>query len=207
MADDKKTEKKKLNFLQLLAVSGASVASMCIGSIFGIRGTYIGTGTGTLISGVLAFFFEKMSLKAKDDLRRKAKFFKPEDEDATSMFPAIKVKRSQRPWMLAGLGAGMAVLSAGIALGIFGVIRGTTGTTLGDYTPPRPQPVRTVTETPTAIVTTPDAVIPAESFSASPSPSATTPGISSTPPATVTLTVSPRASISPSATVSPAGSP
>jgi len=147
-------EKKKLNVRQVAMVSLASVVSMGVGSLAGIKGTYIGTGVGTAISGVLAFFFEKASLKARDDLRRKAKFFKPDDEDATSMFPAIKVKRSQRPWMLAAIGVGMALISGGITFGIFGLVKGTTGTTLGNYTPVRaPRIVRTVTETPVSTFT------------------------------------------------------
>jgi hypothetical protein len=191
-------EKKKLNVVQLIAVSFASVASMCIGSAFGIRGTYIGTGIGTLISGVIAFVIEKFSLRTHDKIRQQVSHLTASDEDATSMFPAIKVKRSQRPWLLTGIAAGMALISAAIALGIFGIVRGATGTTLGNYTPERPQVVPTVTETPTDIVTPTFTESPPESFSA-PSEAPFTPTPTVTVTATSTLTPSPTADSTPTA--------
>ena len=196
-------KKKKLNLLQLLAVSGASVASMCIGSLLGIRGTYIGTGVGTLISGVLAFIFEKSSLKARDKVRRQTAFLKPDDEDATSMFPAIKVRRSQRPWLLAGAAVLMALVSAGIALGIFGVVKA-SGTTLGNYTPVAPVSAPAVTVTPTVTSSETDTFTPSASATAPASPTVT-------PTVTRTITATPSPDASPDAqadsTPSPTGTP
>ena len=198
MTEEKK--EKKLNVLQLTAVSLASVGAMCFGSIFGIRGTYIGTGVGTLISGILAYIFEKMSIKTKDRIRSQNWFFHSEDEDATSMFPAIKVKRSQRPWLLTALAMGMALVSAGIAFGVFGIVKATAGTTLGDYsTPPkRTQTAPAVTVTPTVTSSPEDTFTPSESFSESSSPIVT-------PTDTITVTATPSAS--PDSSPSPSPSP
>ena len=195
MTEEKK--EKKLNVLQLTAVSLASVGAMCFGSIFGIKGTYIGTGVGTLISGILAYIFEKMSIKTKDRIRSQNWFFHSEDEDATSMFPAIKVKRSQRPWLLTALAMGMALVSAGIAFGVLGIVKATAGTTLGDYsTPRRTQTAPAVTVTPTVTSSPEDTFTPSESFSESSSPIVT-------PTDTITVTATPSVSPDASPSISP----
>ena len=184
-------KKKKLNVLQLIAVSFAAVASMFIGSAFGIKGTYAGAGVGTMLSGVIAFLFEKASVRAHDRIRKQQWFLKPDDEDATSMFPAIKVKRSQRPWLLTALAAGMALLSAAASFGILGIAKAATGTTLGNYSPVRPvvhpAATKTVTDTPTPSFTESEPVSTTE-------PPSPTPSVRTT-----TVTASPSPSASPDA--------
>lgn len=182
-------KKKKLNVLQLIAVSFAAVASMFIGSAFGIKGTYAGAGVGTMLSGVIAFLFEKASVRAHDRIRKQQWFLKPDDEDATSMFPAIKVKRSQRPWLLTALAAGVALLSAGAAFGILGIAKAATGTTLGNYSPASrtvsPAVTKTVTDTPTPSFTESEPAFSSAPSSSTPSPSpsksSTTPSASPSP--------------------------
>jgi len=183
-------EKKKVNPFGLLGAAVASIASMLAGSTLGVKGTIIGAGLGAIVSGVVVVWTENAAVRAHEKVLR-LRHRGTEDEYSTRLIPALKVKKNKRPLMFAGMGIVVMLLSAGSAFGLLGIIRGTTGTTLGNYVP---QPVRTVVVTPTEIVTTVPPVIVSTSSSApfSPAPS---------------LSVSPSPSPSPTPTPSPDGIP
>jgi hypothetical protein len=162
-------EKKKISPLTLIAGAGGSVTSMLAGSAFGIEGTVIGAAAGSVISGVAVILYERAVLRAKDKLR---KHLKPSDEDATSLIPAIRVRRSQRKWLLAAAGALMTVISAAAAFGLLGIVRGASGTTPGNdtplITPQRTESRPAVTVTPAVTITPAVVTVPSPSFSEPP---------------------------------------
>lgn len=183
MAEEKK---KKVSIPGLLAGSGAAIASMLIGSAFGLKGTIYGAAAGSAVYAVSAAFLENHLLKGKDRLKDT---FSPSDEDATSLIPLVKIKRSQRKPVLAVSAVIMFLVSAGAAYGVLGVVKGASGTTLGNYAPSEPQPAPAETQAPDDTSPAPVFSSHSESFSAprshtpspSPSPSTSSPSPSPVP--------------------------
>jgi hypothetical protein len=179
----KKDEKKKVSPVTLIATAAASVTSMLAGSLFGMAGTWTGVAAGSIVSGSFAIWYENAALKAKDRVRRK---LTPSDEDATSLFPKVKVKRKHRPWLLAATGLGMMLASAAVAVGVFGIARAALGQVAGNY---GPVIAPTVTVTPPVSSPTPAGENPSPSIlspsGASPDPSPD-PSPDMTPQATFT---------------------
>jgi len=180
-------EKKKLNPFNLIAGAGASILSMLAGSLFGIKGTIIGVGAGSLVSGTSVVLLENAAMKTHDKIKNA---FGP-DLDSTSLMPALKVRRKHRPWLLGLAGVVVMLVSAAASFGLLGIIKGATGTTLGNY---GPVVAPAVTVTPTVTSSAPVTFSAAPSFSASPSPS-------------LSLSESPSPTATPSPSLSPAGSP
>ena len=185
MAEDR----KKLNPFNLIAGVGASILAMFAGSFFGVKGTIIGVALGSLVSGTAVIWIENAALKAHDKIKGT---FAPTELDSTSLIPALKVKRSQRKWLLAVAGLVMFAVSAPGGYGALAVIKGTTGRTIGDYHRIVQAPV--VTETPTVTSSAPESYSPSPSFSESLTP---------TPTPTVTITATPTATPSAQADSSP----
>lgn len=185
-------EKKKVNPLGLIATGLASITSMLIGSVIkGFAGALIGTGILSAVSAIAVVLYENAAIRARERLKGRHK--RPgEDEISTRLFPAIKVKKSRRPYLLAVTGLLTAGVAAVAALGVLGLVKGFTGTTLGDYTP-APSPRVTV------VITTPPAtLLPTLTGSPVPLPS---------PVKTHSPSPSPSATLSPTPSPSPDGSP
>jgi hypothetical protein len=199
-------DKKKVNPFGLLGAAAASIASMLAGSTLGVKGTIIGAGLGAVVSGVVVVWTENAAVKAHEKVTR-LRHRGTEDEFSTRLIPALKVKKNKRPLMFAGLGLMVMLLSAGSAFGLLGIVRGATGTTLGNYTSNNtPVVTPTVTVTPTEVITTVPPVVTSPSFSATPSPSPTpTPTPSPSPTPTPSPDAIPSVFSSPSVTVSPVG--
>ena len=167
-------EKKKISPVTLVATAGGAVLSLLLRSFLGITGAVIGAAAGAVISGIAVVLIENAALRAQDRVRRT---FTPADEDATSLIPALKVKRKQRPILLAVLGLVVAMFSAAAAFGLIGIAKAAgdndqqhpvTRVTV-TVRPPTPAPsISIVTVTPPG---TPAADSPSPSPSHTPSPS------------------------------------
>lgn len=197
MADSQ--ERKKISPVTLVAGIGASILSAFVGSKFGIRGTYIGTAIGTLVSGTTVVWIENAAMKTNDKIKGA---FSPDELDSTSLIPAVKVRRSQRKWLLAGAGLVMALITAAGTFGVLGIIRGATGKTLGQDSPARPQPVPVVTQTVLQTIPPSPTFIPSATASQSPTPTSS-PSPSLTPSKLASRSATPSSSPSPSSIGSP----
>jgi hypothetical protein len=184
-------EKKKINPISLIAGAAASVFSALAGSFFGVKGTIIGIALGSVISGTVIVLIENAALRARDKLRRT---LKPTDMDSTSLLPAFKVRRSQRPWLLAVAGFAAFLMSALLGLGVVAgvkeitrvpevghpVVRVTVTETVSPVSSPVPVPA-----VPTVTVSV--SPVPARKRTVSPPSPSVSPSLSPSPSPSVTL--------------------
>lgn len=202
-----------LDHLPALIAAALAAVGVSIGlSYFGWAGTLIGLTLGTLVTGTVAWYVEKLirRLSARTKALAEARKRKgaPLSETETSMISAVAdehVKRRYRrpPWQAIALGLSVVFVAAGALLVVIALSAGLPVGAIVHNTPPSHTPTVVPTVVPTSSVPTFSAS-PSPTFAPSPSlPATTTPPSPSPSPTGSSPAPSPTSFTVPTAAASP----